>query len=115
MRFRIRNTAFENICVRFLGSNGDVEEELNGGPEHESESDIVSNITEQLQAVNPEDRVCGLQSLANLTARAAVRELVMRGRLVRVVGPLLLDGDEMVRQAAAGALRYWRSKLMVKK
>jgi hypothetical protein len=93
----------------FLGSNGDVvdDDELNGslaGPDRD-ESDIVSNITEQLQAANPEDRVCGLQSLANLTARAAVRELVMRGRLVRIAGPLLLDADEMVRQAAAGALR----------
>jgi len=57
------------------------------------------------QAGNPEDRVCGLQSLANLTASAEVRQLVLEGRLVRIAGPLLLDEDEMVRQAAAGALR----------
>jgi hypothetical protein len=59
----------------------------------------------QLQAGNPEDRVCGLQSLANLTRSGGVRQLVLEGRLVRIAGPLLLDEDEMVRQAAAGALR----------
>jgi hypothetical protein len=68
---------------------------------------MVTNITDQLQSPNAEDRVCGLQSLANLTASAAVRQLVLQGRLVRIAGPLLLDEDEMVRQGAAGALRLF--------
>lgn len=88
----------------FLGLDGDTEEQ--NGHHQPDESEIISNITEQLQSANPEDRVCGLQSLANLTASAAVRELVLSGRLVRVAAPLLIDEDDMVRQAAAGALRY---------
>lgn len=87
-----------------IGIDGESEEPV-GGHHQDQESGIVANITEQLQAANPEDRVCGLQSLANLTASPAVRQLVLQGRLVRIAGPLLLDEDVMVRQAAAGALR----------
>jgi hypothetical protein len=35
----------------------------------------------QLQAGNPEDRVCGLQSLANLTRSGGVRQLVLEAGL----------------------------------
>jgi hypothetical protein len=35
----------------------------------------------QLQAGNPEDRVCGLQSLANLTRSGSVRQLVLEAGL----------------------------------
>ncbi len=45
------------------------------------ESIIVSNMAAQLQAGNPEDRVCGLQSLANLTRSGGVRELVLEAGL----------------------------------
>jgi hypothetical protein len=38
-------------------------------------------MTAQLQAGNPEDRVCGLQSLANLTRSGGVRQLVLEAGL----------------------------------
>lgn len=90
-----------------IGLGDEDADELNGlsSPQQPDESTVVTNITEQLQATNPEDRVCGLQSLGNLTASPGVRQLVLEGRLVRIAGPLLLDEDAMVRQAAAGALR----------
>ena len=48
---------------------------------HQGESSIVSNMAAQLQAGNPEDRVCGLQSLANLTRSGGVRQLVLEAGL----------------------------------
>ena len=55
---------------------------------------------DQLQSVNPEDRICGCHSLASLTRKQEVREKVLQTKVVRICGPLLLDADPMVVQAA---------------
>jgi hypothetical protein len=58
-----------------------VEEPAASAAGHQGESTIVSNMAAQLQAGNPEDRVCGLQSLANLTRSGGVRQLVLEAGL----------------------------------
>ncbi len=63
----------------FLGLDCEVQEPA--APGHHQESSIVSNMAAQLQAGNPEDRVCGLQSLANLTRSGGVRQLVLEAGL----------------------------------
>ncbi len=60
-------------------------EEPAGG--RDQESSIVSNMAAQLQAGNPEDRVCGLQSLANLTRSGSVRQLVLEAGLAIIKNP----------------------------
>jgi len=83
-------------------------EELENGMEREfgqaGDGSIVQNIMDQLQSVNPEDRICGCHSLASLTSKQEVREKVLQTKVVRICGPLLLDADPMVVQAAAGCL-----------
>lgn len=65
---------------------------------------VVNNIMEQLESVNPEDKICGCNSLANLASKVEVREEALRYKLVRICSPLLLNSDFMVVQAAAGCL-----------
>jgi len=83
-------------------------EELENGMDKEfgksGEDSILLNIIEQLQSVNPEDRICGCHSLASLTSKQEVREKALQTKVVRICGPLLLDQDIMVVQAAAGCL-----------
>ena len=40
-------------------------------------SNILANITAQLQSANPEDRVCGCHSIASLAGRQEVREQLL--------------------------------------
>jgi len=65
----------------------------------------LTNIMEQLQSGNPEDKVCGCQGIGNLSNSKLILDLIIQKKIVRVIGPLLLEGDHMVRLAAAGALR----------
>jgi hypothetical protein len=67
--------------VIFAGLDCEVEEPAAPAGGHQGESSIVSNMAAQLQAGNPEDRVCGLQSLANLTRSGGVRQLVLEAGL----------------------------------
>ena len=79
-------------------------EELENGLEKEfdqpGDGSIVQYIMDQLQSVNPEDRICGCHSLASLTSKQEVRDKVLHTKVVRVCGPLLLDAAPMVVQAA---------------
>jgi len=82
--------------------------EENGSGDQEvprSEEEVISNITEQLLSSNSETKVCGCQSLSNLTSDKLIKKLVILKKIVRVLGPLLLESDKMVTIAAAGALR----------
>jgi len=82
--------------------------ELENGMEREfgvtGDESIIENIIEQLKSVNPEDRICGCHSLASLTSREGVREKALQSKVVRICGPLLIDPDQQVVQAAAGCL-----------
>ncbi len=70
----------EKHLLLFAGLDCEVEEPA-APTGHQGESSIVSNMAAQLQAGNPEDRVCGLQSLANLTRSGGVRQLVLEAGL----------------------------------
>jgi hypothetical protein len=96
-----RQSAAARVDPVGLGEAGDEFEDV--GPTTEAE--VIANIMEQLQSGNPEDKVCGCQSLGNLTSLDTIRSIVVDQKLVRIAGPLLLDADQMVRLAAAGALR----------
>ncbi|XP_023343660.1 HEAT repeat-containing protein 3 [Eurytemora carolleeae] len=96
-----RQSASARVDPVGLGETGD-NLEMNGEP---TETEIIANIMSQLQSGNPEDKVCGCQSLGNLTSLEIIRGVIVDQKLVRIAGPLLLDSDQMVRLAAAGALR----------
>jgi len=67
-------------------------------------SSIVENIIAQLQSANPEDRICGCHSIASLASKQEVRVELLQVKVPRICGPLLLDSDKLVVQAAAGCL-----------
>jgi hypothetical protein len=73
---KIKIKTVSHLFCLFAGLDCEVEEPA-AAPAGHQESSIVSNMAAQLQAGNPEDRVCGLQSLANLTRSGGVRQLVL--------------------------------------
>uniref|UniRef100_A0A182MGU5 SYO1-like TPR repeats domain-containing protein n=1 Tax=Anopheles culicifacies TaxID=139723 RepID=A0A182MGU5_9DIPT len=65
----------------------------------------VEAIVEQLESAVVEEKICGLQSLATICqGEANVAELV-RNNVIRIAASLLVDPDQSVRHATAGALR----------
>jgi len=83
--------------------------ELENGMDKEfgvaGDESIIENIIEQLKSVNPEDRICGCHSLSSLSSRQEAREKALQSKVVRICGPLLIDHDQLVAQAAVGCLR----------
>lgn len=86
--------------------------EMAENPERFDAEDIGNNtlgpieaIREQLQNVNIEEKVNGLQALAVLTGNPEKMEMLCGTDIVRIAAPLLCDTDVAVRNAAAGALR----------
>lgn len=62
-------------------------------------------ISEQLQSVSIEEKMCGIQALAFLASNPAKVGLIIESDIVKIVSPLLLDANQSVRNATAGALR----------
>ena len=63
------------------------------------------NFTIFLTTGNPEDKVCGCQSLSNLTSSQVIEKIILSKKLVRAVAPLVLEKEDMVQLSALGALR----------
>lgn len=61
----------------------------------------------QLQSPNAEDKIIGLHMLATVFDVPESVEDVMKHKVVKVAAPLLFDQSTTVRNAAAGAIRYW--------
>uniref|UniRef100_A0A336M273 CSON010649 protein n=1 Tax=Culicoides sonorensis TaxID=179676 RepID=A0A336M273_CULSO len=80
--------------------NFDDDEELNG-----SRPDPVAAIEEQLVSVNNEDKMCGLQTLSMLCQAERNIPTILASQIVRITAPMLVDADQNIRHAAAGALR----------
>lgn len=79
---------------------------LNACDEFESSgSGPIEAIRDQLQNVNMEEKLNGLQSLAVLTASKEKVTAICQSDVVRIAAPLLCEKDQSVRNAAAGALR----------
>ncbi|KAK7862039.1 hypothetical protein R5R35_002175 [Gryllus longicercus] len=82
------------------------EEQIEGNDsDSASASDVaLQNIVDQLQGP-VEDKVFALHSLASIFYTAGSVQDVVRQKVARIAGPLLLDPSSAVRNAAAGALR----------
>ncbi|KAF0297664.1 HEAT repeat-containing protein 3 [Amphibalanus amphitrite] len=66
--------------------------------------DSIANIVEQLKSAASEERLSGCVTFSQLVSRRLTLDVLRQHRLVRLVGPLLVDPCVDVRQAAAGAL-----------
>lgn len=60
----------------------------------------------QIESVSSEEKLSGLQMLASVCENKHCIDSFIKYKVVKIVGPLLLDRSSEVRSAAAGALRY---------
>lgn len=84
-----------------LQSLRDLENEEDAG----TSSNPINNIIDQLQSASNDEKMCGLQTLSTLCQRELNIKQIIDSDIVRITSPLLLDGDQNVRQACAGCLR----------
>lgn len=66
---------------------------------------VVNAIRDQLQSVNSEEKMCGLQSMALLSLNKKKAKEMCESDIVRIAAPLLVDQNKNIRNAVAGALR----------
>ncbi|XP_055594376.1 HEAT repeat-containing protein 3 [Uranotaenia lowii] len=78
-----------------------LDQELANG---KSESPIHA-IVDQLQSSSTEDKICGLQTLATICQNNVNISAAVETDLVRIAASLLVDPDQSIRHATAGALR----------
>lgn len=67
--------------------------------------DAFIAIREQLQSASTEEKMIGLQSMAFLSLNPKKTEAMCESDIIRIASPLLVDQNENIRNAAAGALR----------
>lgn len=65
----------------------------------------IASITEQLQSVCLEEKMCGIQSLAFLALNPQKASSIIESDIIKIVSPLLMDTNNSVRNAVSGALR----------
>ncbi|CAK1540045.1 unnamed protein product [Leptosia nina] len=85
--------------------NQDVEETIEEEIQIDTKENVIQTIIDQLQAVNVEEKYCGLQTLSMLIESPDNVEPVIKQGLIKMIAPLLLDTAGSVRNAASGSLR----------
>lgn len=80
-----------------------MQEELNGI--EETTVGPVTAIVEQLQSVSVEEKMCALQTLATLCQNHQKINGIVGSDIVRIAAPLLMDPNNNIRNATAGAIR----------
>uniref|UniRef100_A0A2M3Z5D3 SYO1-like TPR repeats domain-containing protein n=1 Tax=Anopheles braziliensis TaxID=58242 RepID=A0A2M3Z5D3_9DIPT len=83
--------------VSTLIERGLAEETKSGTP--------ISAIVDQLESSDPEEKLCGLQSLAMICQGDVNVAEVVENNVIRIASSLLVDPNQSVRHATAGALR----------
>ncbi|XP_055540674.1 HEAT repeat-containing protein 3-like [Wyeomyia smithii] len=81
--------------------NAMLDQELSNG---KSDSPIQA-IAEQLQSASAEEKICGLQTLATICHNDVNIAAVVESDIVRIAASLLVDSDQSIRHATAGAFR----------
>lgn len=84
-----------------LASVRDVEMEDNGT----EDGGPINSILEQLKSPSADEKMCGLQAMSMICQKEHNIQAIVNSELVRISSPLLVDPDENIRHAAAGALR----------
>ncbi|KAL9706336.1 hypothetical protein quinque_009854 [Culex quinquefasciatus] len=65
----------------------------------------IQAIVDQLQSASAEDKICGLQTLATICQNDVNIAAVIESEIVRIAAALLVDADNSIRHATAGAFR----------
>lgn len=80
-----------------------LDEELLGSEGHPEGA--ISAISEQLQSISIEEKMCGLQAMAFLSMNHQKATAIVDSDIVKIAAPLLMDSNKSIRNAVAGALR----------
>ncbi|XP_058819527.1 HEAT repeat-containing protein 3 [Topomyia yanbarensis] len=72
---------------------------------NEKSDSPIQAIVEQLQSSSAEEKICGLQTLATICQNEVNIAAVVKSDVVRIAASLLVDPDQSVRHATAGAFR----------
>ncbi|XP_037068772.1 uncharacterized protein LOC119090083 [Pollicipes pollicipes] len=70
----------------------------------DAKADTISNIVEQLKSACTEERLSGCLTFSQLVSRELTLDVLRAHRLVRLVGPLLVDPNQDVREASDRAV-----------
>lgn len=65
----------------------------------------IASIAEQLQSACLEEKMCGIQALAFIALNPQKATSIIESDIIKIVSPLLMDANQSVRNAVAGALR----------
>lgn len=65
----------------------------------------IAAISEQLQSVSVEEKMCGIQALAFIAQNPQKAAPIIESDIVKIAAPLLMDTSQPIRSAVAGALR----------
>lgn len=93
------------LTNRLSCSGGEREEETGINGCCKSIDSVTQSIIEQIESAGCEEKFSGLQMLANICENKDCIDSLVKRKVVKIVGPLLLDRNSEVRCAAAGALR----------
>lgn len=60
----------------------------------------------QIKSVNVEEKLSGLQAIELMSCNSALAVQIAKSEIAKLVGPLLVDKNVLVRACSASALRY---------
>lgn len=60
----------------------------------------------QVQSANVEEKLSGLQTIESMSCNSALAIQIAKDGIAKLIGPLLIDNNVLVRASSASALRY---------
>ncbi|XP_071958717.1 HEAT repeat-containing protein 3-like [Antedon mediterranea] len=101
-RFRAKKSRPTGLpSVKEMEELGETEDLSAGGDLQQT----VFGLMEKLQSPSFEERACGCSSIANLVIDKNALQLLLDQGVVKTLGPLLLDKNNVIREGSTGCLR----------
>ncbi|XP_078036020.1 HEAT repeat-containing protein 3 [Augochlora pura] len=89
-----------------LPSVKDFEEEEAENVIDEDRETALQRVYEEIQSANVEEKLSGLQTLETMSCDSGLAVYIAQGGIAKMVGPLLVDNNVLVRAGSASTLRY---------
>ncbi|XP_031829629.1 HEAT repeat-containing protein 3 [Nomia melanderi] len=66
----------------------------------------LQRVYEEIQSANVEEKLSGLQTLESMSCDSGLATQIAQDGIAKMIGPLLVDGNVLVRAGSASALRH---------
>ncbi|XP_050489362.1 HEAT repeat-containing protein 3 [Bombus huntii] len=73
---------------------------------NEDRERALQRVYEEIKSVNVEEKLSGLQAIELMSCNSALAVQIAKSEIAKLVGPLLVDENVLVRACSASALRY---------